>query len=532
MLGRRTSAAAAIITLMAGAAVWTASPSAAHEHRPPTLPVSLKHLLNATCTAAPNDAVLLGTRCSDVAGGAANELIESFVSTSMPPAGRLTVRGVDFIWPGQTYGVSPSEIPPQRDTILDGKTPIPLGDRSGYKSIAVLVAGFGGNFDRAPYTVTYADGSRVITPLWLRSWDYPQTESDIPGIRIQQVADTVNETAGDGAIHMCLIPIDPRRAVRSLSLPDGNVHTLTYAVSLTDVDPPGGGPLDGPRYTVKGPIEAMYQAAGPWRVTKITTSAACDRDGDRCDIYYPRPIGRYPHSHRIIRAPIIAWANGSGQTAANYDYYLRHLASWGFVIVASRATGTGDGHDAVDSAVYLIRQAHTRGSRFFGKVATKRVGVAGHSQGGGSVVSLFAHQIAPFSAYVAIHPAPSYFCLLVCNLKPSDFKGARHGAILYLQSMGDGGAGDTQNYYEMTPSSALKAFGVLTNAQHNDIMGNPHCNVGTCVTGIFGYLGYSTAWFVWRLRATRIGRAAFGARHGEFMRTNGNWSTNLSDVKG
>lgn len=31
----------------------------------------------------------------------------------------------------------------------------------------------------------------------------------------------------------------------------------------------------------------------------------------------------------------MVWANGSAQSADDYRYFLRHLASWGFVVVSS-----------------------------------------------------------------------------------------------------------------------------------------------------------------------------------------------------
>ena len=37
-------------------------------------------------------------------------------------------------------------------------------------------------------------------------------------------------------------------------------------------------------YTPKGPIEQKYMADGPWAVTYTTTSVACDREGNLCDI--------------------------------------------------------------------------------------------------------------------------------------------------------------------------------------------------------------------------------------------------------
>lgn len=37
--------------------------------------------------------------------------------------------------------------------------------------------------------------------------------------------------------------------------------------------------LPAQTYTPKGPIEAKYQADGPWAVTRSATTVACDREG-------------------------------------------------------------------------------------------------------------------------------------------------------------------------------------------------------------------------------------------------------------
>jgi hypothetical protein len=501
------------------------------------VPIPLTSYLNATCT-APSGNPQYASTCSNAEAAKTNGAISSFVTESMPAAGPLTVRGITFSWPGQSEFYSPAHVgPPIRfDTILDGKDPIDLGGRSGYASIALLVTGFETDYNGgAPYTVNYADGTTSTTQVWLRDWKVPSSESDIPGIRVQTLGwfgENVNLAPAAGSIQLRLIPVDPTKELRSLTLAGGEYHTLTYAVSLTNVVPTGGGPTDGPRYTAKGPVEAKYQATGPWTVDMVTTTEPCDSKGNVCDVYVPQPFGTRATKGGSMRHPIIVWANGSGVATERYDYMLRHFASWGFVVVASRDGSTGDGVSPTDAANYMIEQDGTSGSAFAGKLDTAHIGVTGHSQGGGSAMGLFARQTPPFSAYVAIHPSPSWFCYAACDYLPGDLSnGEKRGAILYIQSVGDGGAGDTQSYYDQTPDTATKAFGVLAHAKHDDSMGNPHCRAGTgCITGVYGYLGYSTAWFMWQLQGAEEDRAAFVAGTGEFNQPDDDWKHNISNV--
>jgi hypothetical protein len=512
-----------LVSLTALAAVLVA-PSAFGEpstRTPATLPISLASSLNATCTTPAGNQLFLMSGCLPGNG-------TTFVAESMPAPGRFDVRGITFLWPGQSdYYFPPGESGTLRlDSVVDAPKPVDLGGRGGYRYIALLVAGFGNQYN-VPYTVTYTDGSTSTVPLWVRDWAAPQYESDIPGVLIQQGYDKVDLARGQGAIKVLLVKVDPRKRLRSLTLAPS---TLTYAVSLTNTTPPGGGPIDGPRYSFAG-TEERYAANGPWSVTRSRTADACDREGNTCTIYTPGPLGRHPLTNGRVRHPVVVWANGTGMPTEAYDYFLRHLASRGFLIVSSGDTQTGDGTTAVDAANYVIAASKKPASPWHATVNTARIGVAGHSQGGGAAMGLLARQTPPFSAYVAVHPAPGFFCMATCNYKPGDLAGAKKGAVLYLQSAGDGGAGDTENYYNQTPDSATKAFGVVAAAKHDDVMGNPHCTGNNCITGSFAYLGYAAAWFAWHLGGDSELRKVFHSDTGEFVQPDRDWKLTRSNIR-
>src|SRR5882757_8083559 len=120
----------------------------------------------------------------------------------------------------------------------------------------------------------------------------------------------------------------------------------------------------GPNLPTK-PIEQKYYADGPWTVTTTVTATACDSKGDLCDIYFPANLGANGFLH-----PIVVWGNGSGTTpiaASTYAYYLRHLASWGFVVIATKDGATGVGQTLIDSANYIKARNTDASSVFFGK---------------------------------------------------------------------------------------------------------------------------------------------------------------------
>lgn len=275
-------------------------------------------------------------------------------------------------------------------------------------------------------------------------------------------------------------------------------------------------------------LEIDYQAQGPSDVTTTVTTEACDREGHVCDLYYPSDI------ELLDRLPVLAWANGTGQLTENYDYWLRHLASWGFIVVSSRDTDTADGASTLDAANYVIAQSETVGSEFYRKADAARVGAAGHSQGAGSVIRLFQDMQAPFSSFVAIHPPPWLLTWWVSGVTADKLGRATKGSILLLNSDQDGGATDLKRYYRsITQVTVTKAYGVLRRAQHDDVMGAPSCsNVssGRCVTGVYGYLGYPTQWFLWNLAGEDLGPTAFHSTEGEFVGNDADWSLRETSI--
>lgn len=284
-------------------------------------------------------------------------------------------------------------------------------------------------------------------------------------------------------------------------------------------------------YTPKGPIEAQFQVAGPWAVTKIVSAAACDSEGRLCDIWYPTNLGTNPIKGLAsgFKHPVISWANGTGQLPAKYAYLLNHLASWGFIVVASRDDGTGNGKTTVDAANFIKTQGNTASSVFYNKVDGTNVGGAGHSQGGDSVVRLLAANNTTFKTYAAYHAGPWFFAILCCNLTTGTLSSSgANKSIIYFNGTADA---DDRTWYNATPATAQKVYGLLTGNKHDDEMGNPNCQAGTnCANGVQGYLGYTTAWFMWKLQGDTNGPAAFKSSGGEFVTPSAGWTANLSNI--
>jgi dienelactone hydrolase len=157
---------------------------------------------------------------------------------------------------------------------------------------------------------------------------------------------------------------------------------LTFVVSACEWDPetsPGGGGTT---------IEDTYSDDGPFTTTSKSVTGY--------KIYYPRNL---EGDH-----PIITWGNGTGAPTMTYSALLKHLASWGFVVIASNSVMTQNGNDMVDGIDYLIEQNNRMSSEFYGMLDTDHIATTGHSQGGGGAINAAGDSRVTCS--VPIAPAP------------------------------------------------------------------------------------------------------------------------------
>lgn len=296
-----------------------------------------------------------------------------------------------------------------------------------------------------------------------------------------------------------------------------------------------------PNYPTR-PIEQKYYADGPWTVAQTFTSASCDSKGNACDIFYPANLGANGFKH-----PIIVWANGTASTpvpSTTYGYFLRHLASWGFVVIATRDGATGSGQTIIDSANYMVARNGDPSSVFHHKLNVGRIGAAGHSQGATGAINSMLKSAELIRTAIAFHlPNQSYCSTAESCVQTSQLTSATTGSIFFVSGTLDflispdkqllaGKLDSNTAYYNATPSPLQKVKAMLNGTGHNDIQGKPGCPgpLSLCFNGVHGYLGYPTAWMMWQLRDAADGQQAFKASGGEIFTATANWQSVLSNI--
>ena len=82
--------------------------------------------------------------------------------------------------------------------------------------------------------------------------------------------------------------------------------------------------------------------------------------------------------------PVITWGNGTGSTPNLYGPLLRHLASHGFVVIASNSTNVaqGDPPPMLAGVTWVLEQNADPSSALYQRIDTTHIGATGHSQGG------------------------------------------------------------------------------------------------------------------------------------------------------
>jgi hypothetical protein len=242
--------------------------------------------------------------------------------------------------------------------------------------------------------------------------------------------------------------------------------------------------------------------------------------GSIYEVFYPSAIASTPG-----RAPLLTWGNGTDATPDEYRVLLDHLASWGFVVVASTSPNTGTGTEMLAGEDYLVASDADPTSPFYRRLDVAHVGAIGHSQGAdGAAHALLAADPpqgagshAFIATLVAIEP-PGQQWTCFGDADPScpaaesfDSSSLRSGSVFFVDGSQDllispptqapdaSGEQSVAAYYAATPASTPRAKATRVGADHNDVQ--DHCTVGFGCAGVGpgGYLGPITAWLRYEL---------------------------------
>jgi hypothetical protein len=272
--------------------------------------------------------------------------------------------------------------------------------------------------------------------------------------------------------------------------------------------------------TVSHPVQAAFTPPGPYGTITGTVTNASGKA--IYDLFYPSGYAALG-----FKSPIVTWGNGTGGTPAAASAFLRHLASYGFTVIASTLPNTGSG-DQIDAAAhYLVTQDSVPGSVFHSHLNTTEVAAVGESQGATGAVRATTNDpaliktVMTFSLPNPIWSAPNPDCPTAadCTAHPA----ALTRPVFFISTHGfwDSiiASPATEKAFFLS-TSVRAALGIIRTsggepADHASIENPPTGNPG-------GFLGYATAWLEYQLRGNIAAAAAFTGPHPELV-SNTNW---------
>lgn len=247
-------------------------------------------------------------------------------------------------------------------------------------------------------------------------------------------------------------------------------------------------------------IETFYRATGS---SAVTTVNATDSGGRTFVVKYPTNLGAGGVDH-----PIITWGNGTNGSPSNYTGVLNHLASWGFVVVASTSGTTGNGDLVLAGAQYMVAQNANASSVFYQNLDVTKVGAMGHSQGASGALNATTKSNGLITSTMVFNLPNDIW--ISAGDKTDWTKIVK--PVLFVTGTNDGfissASGNTAHYNKVAGAAAKAS---LKGAGHNTIQG----------TG-GGFIGYEVAWALYTLKGDTYARAAFAGATPE-INTNTAW---------
>ena len=237
-----------------------------------------------------------------------------------------------------------------------------------------------------------------------------------------------------------------------------------------------------------GALEAKYIAMGEHEVSYMESSALMSFK--KYEIFYPTDI-----SDIDSKLPVVIFVNGTGVVGSKYQVLQKHLASWGFITVATEEEHAWNGFSAEMSVRYLEilneydGEVNGKDNVFRSKIDLDKIGITGHSQGGFGVVNAITEQ----------RHAASYKAAVILSCSDTKianaFQWEADNTLIKTPTMIMGSTGNTdsmiasleglQGLYDNIPNNVTKLLARRNDADHGEML--------------YYADGYVTAWFLYYL---------------------------------
>ena len=256
-----------------------------------------------------------------------------------------------------------------------------------------------------------------------------------------------------------------------------------------------------------GEIEAKYLEMGPHEVSYLEQGGM--HDFKKYEIYYPADIAGGDAAYSVV-----IYSNGTGVMASKYPAVLKHLASWGFIVMATEEENSWNGFSSEMCLRFIMKMNETEKiegweiNPFYRHVDFENIGVSGHSQGGVGVFNAVTENKNGGMIKAIFSASPTNLELahgLEWDYDPSQIS----VPIFLVSGTGDGDeklvVSGTQlsEIFDFIPETVTKIMARRTGADHGDMLNFAD--------------GYMTAWFMWQLQGDNEAGKAFTGNDAEIL---------------
>lgn len=138
----------------------------------------------------------------------------------------------------------------------------------------------------------------------------------------------------------------------------------------------------------EGKIETKYLNNGKYDVGYY--EAATMSSFKKFEIFYPKDI------NNMGKLPVVVFVNGTGAVGSKYKALQKHMASWGFITIATEEENAWNGFSAEMCVRFLeladVYEDEKNENILKGHIDMDRIGITGHSQGGIGVINALTEQ--------------------------------------------------------------------------------------------------------------------------------------------
>ena len=270
-----------------------------------------------------------------------------------------------------------------------------------------------------------------------------------------------------------------------------------------------------------GEIETKFTPMGSSEVSSVEYKSDNEQIG-RFVVYYPTQL-----ENETKKYPVVLWANGTGSKSDTYTSFLKHLSSWGFIVISNDDENTRTGESLNAGIDLLIAENENADSVLYQKIDMSNIGIGGHSQGGPAVFNMATVQphADMIKTVYAVSATSSYHTKVFKDGWEYDISKVNVPTMLTAGTQSfDAGTATSADQESDEKAGIMQGICPLWSLEENfgllpDCVGKLYVRKKNVDHGdsYLHFDAYMTAWFMWHLQGDEEAAKAFTGDSPEIM---------------